>query len=108
MIGRWLTRTLQVWRPVTADDGYGGQDVTLMPQGDVGAKVDQPTATDQTLAQQSGATLTHSIYLLPTADVQRGDELRGAGQEYSVHAVVQPSGPRYTKALCELRQTEGR
>ncbi|THA78411.1 head-tail adaptor protein [Streptomyces sp. A0642] len=106
-VGRWLNRTLQVWRPVTADDGYGGQDVSLMLQTDVGGKVDQPSATDQTVAQQAGAKCTHSIYLLPTADVRRGDELRGDGQAFAVHVVFQPSGPRYNKALCELRQAEG-
>ncbi|MGW1127459.1 head-tail adaptor protein [Streptomyces sp. NPDC002526] len=106
-VGRWLNRTLQVWRPTTTEDGYGGEDVTLVRQGDVGGKVDQPSPTDQTVAQQAGAVCTHSIYLLPTADVRRGDELRGAGQTFAVHAVIQPSGPRYNKALCELRQAEG-
>lgn len=104
MIGRWLNRTLQVWREITAPDGAGGQISTWVLQGEVRAKVDQPSATDRMLAQQTGSKHTHSVYLLPSADVQRGDQLRGAGQTFTVHAALQPSGPRYTRADCELIQ----
>ncbi|WP_432063350.1 phage head closure protein [Streptomyces sp. S1] len=107
MIGRRLNRTLEVWRPVTADDGYGGQDTTFVHQGEVRAKVDQPSASDRLLAQQAGAEHTHDVYLLPTADVVRGDELRGGGQVLDVRFVVEPSSTRYRKAECRLTERGG-
>jgi head-tail adaptor len=110
MIGRWLNRPLQVWRPQTAPDGYGGESVTYVRQpDDVHAKVDQPSASERLLAQQAGTEHTHSIYLLPTADVRRGDELRDAstGQAWRVISVVEPSSTRYRKAESQLIQPEG-
>ncbi len=102
-----LNRVLEVWRPVTVDDGYGGQETTLVRRGDVQAKVDQPSASEQLLAQQAGASHTHSVYLLPDADVRRGDELRGDGHHLRVRHVVAPSAPVYRKAECELTEEEG-
>ncbi|MFC8012207.1 phage head closure protein [Streptomyces cinereoruber] len=107
MIARRLNRDLAVWRPVTVDDGYGGQETTLVLQGEVRAKVDQPSASDRLLAQQAGAEHTHDVYLLPAANVERGDELRGDGQVLKVRSVVEPSSTRYRKAECYLVQKEG-
>jgi len=107
MIDHWLTRTLQVWRPVATDDGAGGQAVELYRLADVPAKVDQPSAADRMLAAQAGSAHTHTVYLNASADVLRGDELRGGGQVFRVLAVSGPSRPDYLKADTELIQTEG-
>jgi SPP1 family predicted phage head-tail adaptor len=110
--GRHLNRTLEVHRPTTVDDGHGGQETTLVLQGTVRAKVDQPSNADRMLAAQSGSKHDHTVFLQSRADVRRGDELRGTdalGQEqvFRVLAVVQPSTPIYSKAPCELIQKEG-
>lgn len=111
--GRFLNRRLEVWRPTAADDGYGGQETTFVQQpGTVRAKVDQPSNADRLLAQQAASTHDHTVFLLPSADVQRGDELRGTdrlgtAQRFRVLAVVQPSTPIYSKAPCELIQKAG-
>ncbi|GGZ27993.1 phage head completion protein [Streptomyces nitrosporeus] len=99
-----LNRTLEVWRTTTVPDGAGGEETTLVRQADVPAKVDLPAASDRLLAQQAGAAHTHDIYLLPGADVRRGDELRGGGQVFRVGYVVEPSAPVYRKAQAELKQ----
>lgn len=111
-IGRYLNRTLAVWRPGTADDGHGGQTTVLVEVGSVRAKVDQPSPTERMVAAQTTSRHSHDIYLLPGADVRRGDELRGTdglghAQAFRVQSVVQPSTPVYTKALVELTQGEG-
>lgn len=111
-IGRYLNRQLEVWRPQTAEDGSGGQDVTLVEVGSVRAKVDQPSPTERMVAAQTTSRHSHDIFLLPRADVRRGDELRGTdalgtAQVFRVQAIVQPSTPVYSKALVELIQTEG-
>lgn len=107
MIAHWLNRTLTVWRPSTSADGSGGQTVTFTSQGTVAAKVDQPSAAEQQVAFQEGAKHTHNIYLDPDAGVRRNDELRGGGQVFRVFATLQPSEPRYLKALCELVEAGG-
>lgn len=111
-VSHLLNRSLEVWRPVTAPDGHGGQNVVPVLQGTVAAKVDQPSATEQLVAAQGQSEHSHSIYLLPAADVRRGDELRGAdalgaAQVFRVLSVVRPSTPVYCKALAELIQSEG-
>ncbi|MGY3341201.1 SPP1 family predicted phage head-tail adaptor [Streptomyces filamentosus] len=102
-----LNRVLEVWRTVRTPDGGGGWDTALVRQTDVAAKVDQPSAAERMLAQQAGAEHTHSVYVLPAADVRRGDELRGAGQTLRVVSVVEPSAPVYRKAECTLIEREG-
>jgi len=111
--GRFFNRRLEVWRPVTADDGYGGQTTTLVQRpGTVRAKVDQPSNADRLLAQQAQSRHDHTVFLPPRADVRRGDELRGTdalgqAQVFRVLATVQPSTPVYSKAPCQLTQTGG-
>lgn len=107
-IGHRLNRTLEVWRPEVTPDGAGGQETTYVRQGvDVRGKVDQPSATERMLAQQAGSEHSHNVYLLPTADVLRGDQLRGGDQVLKVLAVVEPSSTRYRKAECQLIQSQG-
>lgn len=111
-IGRHLNRTLEVRRPTTVPDGYGGQTTTLVLQGTVRAKVDQPSPTERLVAAQTTSRHSHNVYLQPGADVRRGDELHGTDphgttQVFRVQAVVQPSAPVYSKALVELIQAEG-
>ncbi|MGW3627286.1 phage head completion protein [Streptomyces sp. NPDC000880] len=111
-IGRHLNRQLEVWRPTTVGDGAGGEETTLVLQGTVRAKVDQPSPTERLTAAQAGSKHSHDVFLLPTADVLRGDELRGTdglgqAQVFRTLSVVQPSRPVYSKALCELIQEAG-
>ncbi|MFJ6386445.1 head-tail adaptor protein [Streptomyces sp. NPDC091972] len=105
-----LNRKLEVWRPVSSPDGYGGQSTTLALQpAPVAAKVDQPSASDRLVAAQTDSDHSHDIYLQPSADVRRGDELRdeATGEQWRVFAVVAPSTPVYRKAQAQLIQGEG-
>jgi hypothetical protein len=110
MIGHWLNRQLEVWRPEGTPDGHGGEQITYVRQSDdVRAKVDQPSATDRLLAAQTSSEHTHDVFLLPAADVRRLDELRDTttGETWRVLAVIGPSTARYRKAQSELIQAEG-
>ncbi len=106
-VGRRLNRVLEVWRPGTAPDSAGGHITTLVQAGTVRAKVDQPSASDQREAGQNSSQHTRAVYLLPGADVRRGDELRGGGQALTVHHVYGPSDANYRRADCQETQTEG-
>ncbi|MFD3929536.1 head-tail adaptor protein [Streptomyces sp. NPDC058614] len=112
-VGRYLNRRLDVWRPQTSPDGHGGQTTTLVKQAlPVRAKVDQPSPTERLIAQQANSKHSHDVFMLPSANVRRGDELRGTDrlgndQAFRVLSVVQPSRLAYSKALAELIQGEG-
>ncbi|MFB6710628.1 phage head closure protein [Streptomyces sp. NPDC056333] len=111
--GRYFNRRLEVWRPTTTPDGYGGQATTMVKQPAlVRAKVDQPSNQDRLLAQQAQSKHDHTVFLSPRANVRRGDELRGTdslgqAQVFKVLANVQPSTPLYSKAPCQLIQKAG-
>ncbi|MDT0270258.1 phage head closure protein [Streptomyces sp. DSM 44915] len=106
-VGHLLNRRLAVWRLTTAPDGAGGQTTAWAQVGTVSAKVDQPSARERMLAQQAGSEHTHNVYLLPSADVRRGDELRDGPEHYRVLSVISPSTPIYRRADVHLIQTEG-
>jgi head-tail adaptor len=109
-VGHLLNRRLQVWRPTREPDGYGGHTTVMMQQPNpVRAKVDQPSTRERMLAAQASSEHTHTVYLLPAADVRRQDELRDAatGETWRVLAVAHPSTPIYRRAECRLIQSEG-
>lgn len=97
----------EVWRPTESADGMGGRSVVFALVGPVRCKVDQPGATEHESADQWGAKHTHNVFVVPSADVRRGDELRGGALVLRVLAVFGPSGARYRKALCSATQPEG-
>jgi hypothetical protein len=103
-ISHLLNRTLDVWRPAASDDGYGGRPTVPIQQGEVRAKVDQAATSERALGPSAGSPHTHDIYLEPTADVLRGDQLRGDGDTFRVISTVTPSTPAYLKAECEQIQ----
>lgn len=107
-VRHWLNRRLGVWRPVlVGEDGSGGFTTARVQVAEVAAKVDQPAAArEREESDRWGGDHTHDVYVLPEADVARGDELRGDGQVFRVLAVVEPSTPIYRKCVVELWQAE--
>lgn len=107
MVGHLLNRTLQVWRATPTPDAGGGQAVTRTQVAAVPARVSDPSSTELTLGQRAEARRTHDVYFLPTADVRRGDELRGGGLVLDVIGTMRPSRVVYLKAECESTDSEG-
>ncbi|GLH94904.1 phage head closure protein [Phytohabitans aurantiacus] len=101
-----LPRAFEVWRPELVDDGAGGQDVEYVEVGQVRGRVSQPTAAERVVAMQAGAEHTAAVYLHPSADVRRGDELRGDGDTFRIKATITPSEPVYLRADCERIESE--
>ena len=107
-IGHLLNARVEVWRAVLAEDGGGGQIETWEPQGTQPARLSQPSSAPRDAGDQLGAELVHVVYLRPSADVRRGDELRRAEQGLQVRAVFEPSvAGTYRRADCTSRQAEG-
>lgn len=103
-----LNTSVEVWRVTLAGDGGGGQVETWTSLGVQRARLSQPSATQREAGDQTGANLTHVVYLRPGADVQRGDQLRQPGVVLEVTAVFQPSvRGTYLRADCTSRQAEG-
>lgn len=104
-VGRLLNTSVEVWRAQFVDDGGGGQSTTWQQIATQRARLSQPSARERQAADQSGAELTHIVYLAPGADVQRRDELRRGGLVLEVTAVLEPSEPgTYLRADCTARQ----
>lgn len=102
MIGHLLNRELAVGRATRAEDPYGGGVNTVATVGTVRARVSRPSPAEREVAAREGVRVTHTAYLLPDADVQRGDLLTGDGQTFEVISVVAPSRPDYL--IVDLRE----
>ncbi|MEW2383378.1 head-tail adaptor protein [Micromonospora sp. NPDC047707] len=112
MIGHWLNQRLDVWRAQREPDGAGGATTARARVGQVRARITQPRAGEQVEADRAGARHTSDVYLLPRADVRRGDELRPAGAPadsrpyWRVMSTVSPSVAVYRRAAAELIEEE--
>lgn len=104
-VARLLNASATVWRYTRTPDGMGGWTQAWAQISTVRARFSQPSATERVVADQSGSTLSHVVYLRPDADVRRGDELRQGARSFKVLAVFEPSEPgTYLRADCEVRQ----
>lgn len=107
-VARLLNTSVAVWRTTTASDGMGGWTETTAQVSTQRARISQPSATERSVAQRAESRLTHVVYLDPSADVRRGDELRQGSRVFNVLATFEPSEPNtYLRADCELHQREG-
>lgn len=102
---RLLNSSAEVWRATKVPDGMGGWITTWVFTGTARARISQPSARERTVADQSGALLSHVVYLPANSDVRRSDELRQGARKLKVLAVFQPSKPgTYLRADCEQTQ----
>ncbi|MDA2805707.1 head-tail adaptor protein [Nocardiopsis suaedae] len=104
-----LNRPLAHRRRVDTPTESGGHTSVWVELGAVRCRVSQPSAAERVAARQQGAKHTQPVYVSPSADVRRGDELRDAatGEAWRVTAVIYPSERVYLRADCELIQAEG-
>jgi head-tail adaptor len=102
-----LRDSREVWRRTETADAMGGRATTWALVGTVRCKVDVPSVSERELADQWQALHSHNVFVMPSADVRRGDELRGGPLVLRVLSVVEPSRPDYRRALCSAEQTRG-
>lgn len=105
MITPLLNTSVEVWRHSRTADGMGGWAEVWAQVGTVRARFSQPSAAERVAADRSEAKLSHVVYLPPSADVRRGDQLRLPGRSFDVLAVFEPSKPgTYLRADCDAHQ----
>jgi head-tail adaptor len=104
-IARLLNASADVYRDVRTPDGMGGFTTVWTNIATVPARFAQSTAIERVLGGQSGESQTHTVYLIPGTDVQRGDRLHRGSDEFLVLSVSEPSMPgTYLAASCLFRQ----
>ena len=104
-VGHLLVDTTDQWRPTPTADAAGGQSVVRVHLGSLRCRRRQPIVTvEGELGAQDVANVTDVVYLPPTADVRRNDELHFGADVLDVHAVYTPSLPVYRRADCRSRQ----
>lgn len=96
-IAHLLNLSVEVWRPASTSDGQGGWAEAPAYHHDERVRISPAGSQEQLVAAQGNRTLTHDAYGLPSADLQRGDELRADGRVYLVLGGRPPSKPYYTK-----------
>lgn len=84
--------TWQVFRPLTDDDGLGGQTVTMQQIGTERGDVRELVGRELIEAMQAGAEHTHNGRFRLRADIRRNDELRRGELVLQVLSVA-PSMP---------------
>lgn len=91
MIAHLLNRTPNLWRKVETSDGMGGTTVDWQDQGTVDCRWSSPSPQEREAAAQQGVEVTHTVYLLPDATVQREDRLVDGGTTIEITSVTVPS-----------------
>lgn len=110
MIAHRLNRKLDGFRPESTDDGAGGQVERLVFFQQFDAMVQQPSASEQQVANQWESRHTHNLFFNADDDIRRNDHFQGLDengdlQQFRVMSVVRPSTPGvYTKGIATLTQ----
>lgn len=91
-------------------DGRGGfQNAPPTLVGTAAVRLNPAGAAETTRAQARGVVLSHVAYVLPSADLRRGDYLEIGDRVYEVIAVERPSVPDfYQKALAQETQRKAK
>ena len=91
MIDALYIHSLTISRPTRTHDGQGGWAVGYDELGGIAGRLRPAGASEQTVADQQQARVTHVLYCATDEDIQRGDLVSGAGVTVEVVAVREPS-----------------
>lgn len=88
----WLfIHTLRHFRPTRTSDGQGGWAVAYQDLGTLTGRLRPASSSEQTVAAQEQARVTHVLYCAADEDVEREDLFSLAGRIVEVVAVREPS-----------------
>lgn len=86
-----LTHTFTHRRKAFEEDAYGGRTESEETLGTVRGRLRPMTIEELAVAESTAAKSDHVLYVEGDEDVQRGDELEGAGVTLTVAGVRNPS-----------------
>lgn len=96
-----------VSRPTRTTDSQGGWAVGYADAGSVRGRLRPAGSSEQRVAGQQQARVTHVLYTAAEADIRRGDLVSGAGQTVEVLAIREPShASHHWEIDCQETQKE--
>lgn len=102
-----LNKTYTVARQARASDGQGGWTVSFAAVGSFKGRMRPATGVERELAAAEQRQISHVLYVRPTADIQRGDQVTGDGATWEVLGVREPSrADHHLEIDCLERQLE--
>lgn len=103
-----LNRTYTVSRRVRVSDGRGGWPWSYVEQGTILGRLRPASSSERMAAMQEQRKVTHVLYCLHDADVQRADRITGDSVTVYVDAVRKPSrADHHLEVDCSETQVEG-
>jgi SPP1 family predicted phage head-tail adaptor len=102
-----LNNSFTVTRRKRTSDNQGGWKIGYASVGTVAGRIRPATSAEQEIAMQEGRHLTHVLYTLATADIERGDRVTCGDLTVDVLGIREPSlaGHHY-EIDCEEWQKE--
>ncbi len=109
MIDALYIHSLTISRPTRTPDGQGGWAIGYTELGGIAGRLRPAGASEQTVADQQQAKVTHVLYCAADEDIRRGDLVSVAGVTVEVVAVREPShmGHHLECDCAEIQQESG-
>lgn len=86
-----LNNIFTIYRRTRTSDGQGGWTITYSEVEDAEGRIRPASSEERSVAQQEERDITHVLYLLTTADVERGDLVVYGDLQVEVLGVREPS-----------------
>lgn len=86
-----LNETYTVSRRVRVSNGQGGWAVFYEEIGTVEGRLRPASGTEREVAAQEQRQISHVLYVEADEDIERGDQVEGAGLSVEVQGIREPS-----------------
>lgn len=91
IITNLLNKTASIYRRTRTTDGQGGWTIGYSLVETASVRVSPKSGSEQEIAATDDRKITHSVYSLTTADIERGDKLVIGDLSLEVLDVKEPS-----------------
>ncbi len=102
IVAAMFNNTFIVARRTRGADGQGGHLISYVVIGAVDGLIRPASSEERALAQQEQRRVTHVLYTAESEDIERGDQVTGAGLLVDVLGRRQPSGTGHALGITAL------
>lgn len=101
-----LIHDIEVYEKQQVSDGQGGYKERYGLKAQFRGRVRPSSSRERMMAARWNALLTHVLYTMTDASIERGDQVIAEGRTYRVHSVQEPSlaGHHYEVNLEQIQQ----